>query len=78
MNNYNLSVGDMADKIGVTPSAVYLWINGSRVPDRKYMAKIFDLTDGQVQPNDFYELPFAGAEALAHSEQQNQIGGYQA
>lgn len=37
--------------------AVIRYLSGARIPSKKIMKKIFDVTGGQVTPNDFYELP---------------------
>ena len=36
--------------------AVQKWCNGQRIPRKDEMATIYRLTDGAVQPNDFYRL----------------------
>ncbi len=46
---------EMAKKLGVTPEAVRLWANGARTPKRKHMTQIAAVTEGAVQPGDFYE-----------------------
>lgn len=43
-----------AVQIGVTSEAVRRYRNGTRIPDRAVMERIFAATDGAVQPNDFY------------------------
>lgn len=30
------------------------WITGTRIPRKKEMIILYKITDGQVQPNDFY------------------------
>lgn len=32
------------------------------IPGADLMSRIFEVTDGEVEPNDFYELPNIGAE----------------
>ncbi len=51
----NGSAQDMAGKLGVTAAAVRMWAAGQRIPGRDHMLKIVEITQGQVQPNDFYE-----------------------
>ena len=50
-----------AKNVGVTPSAVYCWLDGSRTPEATQMRAIIAETSGQVSPNDFFiedlELP---------------------
>ena len=37
--------------------AVNKWTTGARIPRRKEMQFIYELTNGQVSPDDFYNLP---------------------
>jgi len=39
-----------------TMSALNKWCSGSRIPRSQEMAIIYKVTDGQVQPNDFYNF----------------------
>ncbi len=45
-----------AAKVGVTERAVHSWTAGTRTPNRRQMLRIFQVTNGQVQPNDFFDL----------------------
>ena len=36
-------------------STVLRWCKGDRTPKPEYISKIYKLTQGKVQPNDFYE-----------------------
>lgn len=46
---------DVADALGVAQGLVSSWCNGERLPRPENMAKIVELTNGEVQPNDFYK-----------------------
>lgn len=47
-----------ARRVGVTSSMVSDYCHGRAVPQRlDVVEKIFRETDGQVTPNDFYDLP---------------------
>lgn len=48
----------MAEEAGATFSihALNKWCNGQRIPRPEDMRAIHQLTDGAVQPNDFYGL----------------------
>lgn len=37
-------------------STVQRWCMGKRIPEKKFMEKIFKVTKGKVAPNDFYEI----------------------
>jgi len=46
---------EVADALGVAQGLVSSWCNGERLPRPENMAKIVELTGGEVQPNDFYK-----------------------
>lgn len=46
----------LAPKIGVTPTAVYRYLDGSRIPDPPIMAKIREVSGGRVTADDFYRF----------------------
>ena len=48
------SIQQLADRIGVTHEAARKYIREERIPRRKVMGKISEVTSGQVQPNDFF------------------------
>lgn len=56
LTSHAISEAEFAAAIGVAKATVNRYVNGTRVPDRGAMSKIFDKTAGQVTPNDFYEL----------------------
>jgi DNA-binding XRE family transcriptional regulator len=52
-----LSQEEAAAKVGVVRKTWHQWEAGDAIPKREAMAQLFLLTGGQVQPNDFYDLP---------------------
>jgi hypothetical protein len=50
--------------VGTTRQTWYDWESGRRIPDRRYMPRLYSLTRGAVVPNDFYELPPLGQMTL--------------
>ena len=57
----------LAEKLGVTQPYVSSMERAvaPAIPNASVMALIFELSDGQVQPNDFYALPDLGAREAA-------------
>ena len=57
----------LVEKLGVTQPYVSSMERAvdPAVPNTSVMARIFELSVGQVQPNDFYALPDLGARAAA-------------
>lgn len=49
------TIKEVADTLGVSEMNVYRYIAGSNIPRPENMAKIVELTGGEVQPNDFYK-----------------------
>lgn len=49
----DISMGQFAYEVGVEPQAVGLWKAGLRTPRSKHQKKIFQITEGQVSPNDW-------------------------
>lgn len=47
---------DVAAALGVVPLLVSQWETGRRRPNAGNMARIFEMTDGAVSANDFYDL----------------------
>lgn len=47
----------LAEELGCTISTVWRYEQGKRDPEASVKERIFILTGGQVQPNDFYPLP---------------------
>lgn len=46
-----------ADKLGVVRRTWHMWENGNGVPSEGLMVRLYVLTRGAVEPNDFYDLP---------------------
>jgi len=57
MTLHKIEPGDFAKRAGVTREALRLWLARQRTPRQKAMARIVEMTDGAVTPNDF--LPTA-------------------
>ena len=53
----NIKRADFAAKIGITTATITRYLNGDRKPSADIFSKIFDVTKGNVTPNDFYDLP---------------------
>lgn len=49
-----ITVKEFASTIGVRRETIYKYINNSRTPSPKTMRKIVEVTNGKIQPNDFY------------------------
>lgn len=47
----------VADSLGCILTTIARYESGLRMPEPDMMLRIFTLTDGAVQPNDFYSLP---------------------
>jgi transcriptional regulator with XRE-family HTH domain len=54
LKKHNISVVDFSERVGVSPPAVYLWLQGRRIPTRDVMLDITTITKGVVTANDFY------------------------
>jgi hypothetical protein len=54
LKNNDLTEDAFAAKIPVRPFTVRRWCRGDRLPGKKYMPRIVEVTDGQVTANDFY------------------------
>ncbi len=52
-----LTLQGMGLKIGVTEGSMSRYENGERIPTREILQRIREVTDGAVQPNDFYDSP---------------------
>jgi DNA-binding transcriptional regulator YdaS (Cro superfamily) len=53
---HKISVVDFAERVGVSPSIVYRWINGAKIPRARHLRMIARLTRGAVTPNDFFGI----------------------
>lgn len=45
---------EMATGVKIPQGTFAKWITGSRIPRKKEMIILYEITEGQVQPNDFY------------------------
>lgn len=53
-----MTISQFASKIGVSSAAAYRYASGKRRPgDLATMRRIYDITNGNVTANDFYNLP---------------------
>lgn len=52
-----LRVSDFAVALGIQWSHAQRYLLGERIPRRETMARIYWWTEGNVTPNDFYDLP---------------------
>ncbi len=50
-----LNPNQIAQKIGVSPSALCLWRSGRRLPNRDSMIKLIEWSEGKLNPATFYE-----------------------
>jgi transcriptional regulator with XRE-family HTH domain len=53
----NLTQQQLADDLGCIVTSIARYETGLRRPDSATMIRIYRLTGGEVEPNDFYELP---------------------
>ena len=51
---YNISNIEFSKRLGISNVSLSRYINGHRFPEKKILKKIFELTDGLVDANDFY------------------------
>ncbi len=56
----NISHQEFGDRIGKSQAAVSRYASGKRMPDEETLIKIFEVTGGDVTPNDFVALPDLG------------------
>ena len=54
LKNQSLSVSKVAKVLDVPEVTVNSWKYGQKIPTKKNMEKIVELTNSEVQPNDFY------------------------
>lgn len=62
--NNKMSMAVLAERLNVSQPTISRIEAGKQWPDRDLLQKIFDLTDGQVTPNDFvlFGVPLQGEE----------------
>ena len=54
LDKNGVTVRDFAERLGMSPEAVRLYVAGRRVPRQEAMEKIIQATGGKVEPNDFF------------------------
>tara|TARA_A100001391_G_scaffold179136_3_gene143939 strand:+ start:2664 stop:2876 length:213 start_codon:yes stop_codon:yes gene_type:complete len=47
---------EMATNVRIPQGTLAKWVTGTRIPRKEEMQIIYKVTEGSVQPNDFYEL----------------------
>ena len=52
----NKTQQEVADALGVFQSVIQKWESGETIPRPESMQKIVEYTNGEVQPNDFYNV----------------------
>jgi transcriptional regulator with XRE-family HTH domain len=52
----NKTQQEVADALGVFQSVIQKWESGETIPRAESMQKIVEYTNGEVQPNDFYNV----------------------
>ena len=52
----NLTLESFSFKSGCSYTTLLKWVYGSRIPSKNYMQIIYKKTNGEVAPNDFYDL----------------------
>jgi transcriptional regulator with XRE-family HTH domain len=58
-----LTLSKMASSLGVSEGAMSRYETGKRSPSWQILERLKAITDGAVQPNDFFELPDSGKAA---------------
>lgn len=57
---------ELADRLGCIVTTIARYETGLRLPGPAMMKKICGLSEGLVEPNDFYDLPPAPGSTLSH------------
>lgn len=50
-----LSYKQLSEQLGVTETSIYRYAKGLRKPRAEHIKRIFDVTEGKVTADDFYE-----------------------
>lgn len=61
LDDQDIPVALFARRIGVSVQALYRYLHGDRLPQRKVMDRIIRATRGKVTPNDFFVSPAEAA-----------------
>lgn len=54
LSTHHITQQKAAEGLGLTQATVSRIVNGSYIPSKENMLKIYTYTNGEVQPNDFY------------------------
>ena len=54
LNYNNITSREFSKSLGISEVSLSRYLNGKRFPDKKMLIKIYELSDGQVDANDFY------------------------
>lgn len=65
----DMTLDAAAAGVGTVRQVWWDWESGRRIPNRTFMARIYELTRGAVSPNDFYDLPPLGQLPLPLNDQ---------
>jgi hypothetical protein len=60
LSDNQIRVQTFASRIKVSDPAVYAWLSGRNVPNRRLMARIVAETKGAVTANDFFHASHVG------------------
>lgn len=56
IKNNNFTLESFSDLCDVSYSTIIKWVYAKRIPSRNYMITIYKRTNGEVTPNDFYNI----------------------
>lgn len=57
LSDHDISIPQFAQKIGAANrTIVWRYVHGIRRPNKKMLQRIYDVTNGEVTPNDFFDL----------------------
>ena len=51
-----VTVAKFSEQTGILPDTIHKYKFGLRIPKPEQMKIIYNCTDGEVQPNDFYDI----------------------
>ena len=60
LKEQNIPITSFANSVGVRRQAIHSYISGEKYPSPKTLKRIVEITNGEVMPNDFYDLPHNG------------------
>lgn len=70
LDTRKITYADAARELDVSKQCVLLWVHGKAIPRREEVQKIYEWSDGQVTPNDFYNLQADGVSPSAQSREE--------